>query len=191
MIGKNAARSRGNPPIANMIPSKATIKASWDRMKIALKRPVTCMIVASRMSRGPVHDGRPMLARRASRRVQSSHAATIGIKKPWLYSSCVVQRPTNSKSDSAECDTASSSAAMTPSIHDRFALVFGNVTDCTDINYALIELKRKLVSESRTFTTGEYKATGNFRLALQRLGGFLSIRPSPVNVRLQRGFRWN
>ena len=73
-----------------------------------------------------------MLARRASRRVQSSHAATSGIKKPWLYSSWVVQRLTSSNSASRNAITASS-VAMQPNIHVRIGPIFGKATDCTDI----------------------------------------------------------
>jgi hypothetical protein len=40
------------------------------------------MNIARRMRTGPVHAGWAMLARRASRRVHSSHAETTGIRNP-------------------------------------------------------------------------------------------------------------
>ena len=49
-----------------------------------------------------------MLATSASRRVQSSHATITGIKNPWLYSSWVLQRCTNSKSASLNATSATS-----------------------------------------------------------------------------------
>src|SRR5579863_5490292 len=128
MIGKRVARSNENPPTASAIPSKATIKASWDRMKIALSNPTRCMNIASKIRRTPVHDGEPRLARRAWRRVQISHAATIGIKKPWLYSSCADQRLTRLIKAPWKA-TAARTATTHPNAHPGTRILFGGRED--------------------------------------------------------------
>ena len=68
------------------------------------------------------------LQARIRRRVQISHAATIGIRKPWLYSSWTDQRLTNSLSALWKA-IAAKTTPIHPQIHPRTRTAFGRSMD--------------------------------------------------------------
>src|SRR5262245_38994149 len=116
------------------MPRSATMKPSCERRKNALSSPTACMSMARSTSASPPQDGRPRLATSASRRIQMSHNAMTGMKKPWLYSSCAIQRRTNSarapwKGATAMITTAS---ATKPT---RIARARSTRMTCTDITH--------------------------------------------------------